>query len=168
MENLVMETGCNSTSFRKHEQTKSYVNRKRKTTSGRQPVYPRDERRSLFLAADHWNYAYLLFKPFSCQACLGVRTPLAQSHDGSIVFYHPLLIKLLQAWPKKQSSSNKVLQNENVSSPKHGHTIRGPGRGGARQGGGAGWGGAGWDVDGSVRQGGNRPSCPPGHRKQLS
>ena len=43
----------------------------------------------------------------------------------------------------------------------------GSGRGGARRSGGAGRGRVGRDADGSVRPGDNRPSCPPGHRRQC-
>ena len=38
--------------------------------------------------------------------------PLAQSRDSFTVFYHPVLVKVLDAWPPKQQSSNKVLLNE--------------------------------------------------------
>ena len=59
-----------------------------------------------------------------------------------------------------------------LSSPKPGYTTRGSGRGehsvAAGRWGGAGRGGAGRDADGSVRPGNNRPSCPQGHRRQLS
>ena len=49
-----------------------------------------------------------------------------------------------------------------LSGPKPGYTTGGSGRGGARRGGGAGPGRAGRDADGSLRLGGNRPSCLQG------
>ena len=51
------------TSLRKHEQAKSYVNRMReqspRLTTDLSAVYQRDEKRSLFLAAEQWTDAYL-------------------------------------------------------------------------------------------------------------
>ena len=55
--------------FRKHEQAKPHVNRMREQspwlTSCLSAVYMRDEKRSLFLAADQWTVAYFVFvNPF--------------------------------------------------------------------------------------------------------
>ena len=55
-----------------------------------------------------------------------------------------------------------------LSNPKAENTTGGSGRGGARREGRAGRGGAGRDAGWSVRPGYNGPSCPPGHRRQIS
>ena len=38
-------------------------------TSGWRPVYPQDDGRSSFLAADQWTDTFCLCKSFSCKAC---------------------------------------------------------------------------------------------------
>ena len=54
---------CPGTTLRKHEQANSYVNRMQeqnhRLTTGLRPVYHRDEKRPLFLAADQCTDAYL-------------------------------------------------------------------------------------------------------------
>ena len=57
-----------STSFQKHEQAKSNVNRageqNHRLTSGLYPVSLQDEGRSLFLAADQWTDLFFPVNPF--------------------------------------------------------------------------------------------------------
>ena len=64
--------------------------------------------------------------------------------------------------PRKHEQTKS---NVNLSNPKPGYTAGrgGPGKGGTRRS----KGGAERDADGSFRPGNNRPSCPPGHGRQL-
>ena len=104
-------------------------------------------------------------------------TILCQKTDGeakpSVAFQ--LVCKpqqALRSWTP--TSSRRILQRHVreyhtcLSNPKSGHTTGKSSRGGAKRGGDAGRDRARPDADGSVRQGHNRPSCPPGHRRQLS
>ena len=57
--------------------------------------------------------------------------------------------------------------NFHLSNPKPGHTTGRSARGGARRGGEAGWGWVERDAVGSIRPGGNPPSCPPANRRHC-
>ena len=67
----------------------------------------------------------------------------------------------LPPWRSVRRSRSALYSDCNLSNPAGRVGRRTAGRlGGA--------GPAGWDADGFVRAGHNRPSCPPGHRRQLS